>query len=257
MVTTSLDYITRNILLKRNYPIHYYLQFLLFCREALSEISMDDLQVINYINLPVNSYNACNLPNDFLDEVNVLLPIGQKLRPLVKDTSITPLNNFDSNFNIITYQAAAAQSPASLIYNNVFLSAIFNSTSFNSYGEPVGKFFGIGAASPADTYNIIKSRNQIQLNESLVTSNVVLEYLGNGTSANAITQITPYAERTIDAYAMWKFKENNRTYSAGEAGQAEQLYIKERLILRARMSDITINGIRRIIQRNSTGSIHN
>lgn len=257
MVTTNLDNIVRTILLKRRYTLHWYLEFLLYARECLREISMDELRVINFAMLPVNSYNAVDLPDDYLDEVSVSLPIGQRLRPLVKDQSITPLNAFDSDFNIIKYQAAATQTVTSLIYNNVFLSALWNTTTFNEYGEATGRFFGMGAGSPTDTYNVIKSRNQIQLNEGLTVDNIVLAYIGDGTSSDASTQIDPYAIKTIDSYCMYLFKENNRTYGIGETKIAWDMYIQQRQILRARMSDLTINRIRRSIQRNSTGSIHN
>jgi len=257
MVTVSLDSIVRNILLKRRYSLHWYLEFLLYAKECLREISMDDLQVVNFVMLPVDANGAANLPNDYLDEVSVNLPVGQKLKPLVKDSSITPLQAFDSDFALTTYQLGATQVASALIYNNVFLSGLWNTTTFNEYGEPTGRFFGIGAASPTDTYNIIKSRNQIQLNEALTTSSIILAYIGNGTSSDAATQIDPYAEKTIDTYCMYLFKENNRTYSPSEAKMAWDMHIQQRQILRARMSDLTVNKIRRIIQSNSTGSIHN
>jgi hypothetical protein len=257
MVTVTLDKIIRNILLKRKYPIHYYLEFLLYTSEALRELSMDvNIGIINTKNLPVNAYNAVDLPNDFLDLISVNMTAGQKLRPLVADNSITPLNAFDSSFNITTYQNTAIQQSNALIYNNVFLTtALWNTTSFNQYGEPTGRFFGIGAGSPSETYRLIKERNQIQLNENLVATNIVLCYISNGLTADTASQISPYAERTIDSYAMWQFKENNRTYGAGEAEQARQIYISDRKVLTARVSDITIDGIRRIIQKNSKGSI--
>lgn len=257
MVTTSLNAIVRNILMKRGYPIHYYMEFLLYAREALQKISLDDLLVINTQIIPIDDNKAGILPNDFQDEVSVNLAIGQKLRPLVRDQSITPLQAFTSDFAITTYQANATLVSDGLLYGNPFLAALWNVTVFNDYGEPTGKIFGAGAGTPSDTYSIFKSRNQIQLNENLSVSSVVMMYIGDGTSSDNATHIDVYARDTIDSYSMYLFKSNNRTYSDGDAERARLIYIDDRRVLRARLSDITINGIRRIIQRNSTGSIHN
>lgn len=257
MVTTSLNSIVRNILMKRGYPIHYYMEFLLYAREALQKISLDDLLVINTQMIPIDSNMAGILPNDFQDEISVNLAVGQKLRPLVRDNKITPLQAFTSDFAITTYQQNSTLVTNGLIYGNPFLAASWNVCTFNEYGEPTGRIFGAGAGSPSDTYNIFKSRNQIQLNERSSASSVVLMYIGDGTSSDNATHIDVYARDTIDSYSMYLFKLNNRTYSEGDAERARLIYIDDRLILRARLSDITINGIRRIIQRSSTGSIHN
>ena len=256
MTTVSLDGIVRNILLKRKYPLHYYIEFMLYAQEALRELSFDQLRSINTKSLPVNDYNAIDLPDDYVDYCSVNLPIGQKLRQLVSDDSLTPLNAFDSNFNITEYQTIG-QTTNPLFYNNIFLSALWNTTTFNQYGEATGRFFGIGAGRPEDTFRVVKERNQIQLNESLGASSITLCYISNGLSADAATQIDPYAQATIDAYCMYLFKENNRTYGAGEAEAARQLYIQQRLILRARVNDLTPNKLRRIVQRNSQASIKN
>jgi hypothetical protein len=80
---------------------------------------------------------------------------------------------------------------------------------------------------------------------------VVLEYVSNGMDADSATQIDWYAKDCLEAYCMWQFKENNRTYSAGEAEVAKQEYINQRLILRAELSDLTTDNLKRIVQRNS------
>jgi hypothetical protein len=76
-----------------------------------------------------------------------------------------------------------------------------------------------------------------------------MQYIGSGMNADAATQITPYAFETIDAYIMWQMKENSRTYGDGEAERARQLYIAERQILRARLSPLTTEVMKRAMQR--------
>jgi hypothetical protein len=50
---------------------------------------------------------------------------------------------------------------------------------------------------------------------------------------------------------MWQFKEMNRNYNEGEKERARQLYINERLKLRARVADWSIAKVKRIAQQAS------
>ena len=52
-------------------------------------------------------------------------------------------------------------------------------------------------------------------------------------------------------------KENNRTYSANDRMIAKGEYTQQRGILRARKSDLTLEVLKRIIQRNSIAAPKN
>ena len=78
-----------------------------------------------------------------------------------------------------------------------------------------------------------------------------LRYLSNGADSGASTTIDPYFEQTISAYIMWQHKENNRTYGIGERQVAKAEYINQRQIARARKSGLTLEVLKRIINRNS------
>jgi hypothetical protein len=49
-------------------------------------------------------------------------------------------------------------------------------------------------------------------------------------------------------------KAHNRIYNMGERQLAENNYIKERKILRARKSDWSVEKIKRIVQKNTMGA---
>ena len=53
---------------------------------------------------------------------------------------------------------------------------------------------------------------------------------------------------------MWQHKEHNRTYSANQRMIAKQEYLQNRAVLRARKSDLTLNVLKRIINKESIGS---
>ena len=102
-----------------------------------------------------------------------------------------------------------------------------------------------------DTFKENRARNEIKINEDLNVTEAVLEWASNGMDADSSTHIDWYAKDVLEAYAMWQFKEHNRTYSAGEAENERQKYIQQVLIYRAEKSDLTINKLKRLCQGNA------
>lgn len=252
MILTSIDSIVRNNLLRQGKPLHFYLQELIYAVECLSEITMDDLQVIHTQILPVNNYNAVDLPSGYVDKTGVFLKVGQKLQPLTEDNSISPLNNFDTDFNIIRFDSVgqANSSDQSVVYINGLLNTYFYGFApYDSLGEPLGRIGGIGNPTN-NTYKIVKERNQIQLNENLSVDNIVLQYIGDGRNADSVSSIESYALSTIRAYIDYRVKDFNRSYSRGEVEQARQMYLIERKTLRGRKSNLTMTALRQIVYKN-------
>ena len=253
--TTTLDKIVRTALSKKNYPLHFYTQFLVYGREALQELTMDDLKVFNTKILPVNSYNAVDIPADYLDYVVVGVMTEQGIRPLVETNKMNVLNNFDSNYNIQEWMGDVdTNTGSSLIYYGGFPFSQWYTTHWNNFGENIGRYYG-SRGGYSDTFTISKDRNQIQLNEHLQgLENIYLQYASDGSDSGSATTIDPYAELTIQSYMMWQHKNHNRTYSETERAIAKQEYIQQRQILRARKSDLTLTVLKRIINRESIGS---
>lgn len=252
MTIISLDQIVRNILLKRRYTIHFYLDHLIPAKDCLRELSFDlPMQTLRYKVLTLNDNHAIELPTDYVDYSSVSVRIGQYLKPLVEDDGLDLVPNYDSNFVIQPYsQGPATDTNQQLTYYNGWLTPMWFMVNWNAFGENTGRQFG-GVSTYSDTFKVNKARNEIKINENLGYTSYVLEYVGNGLDSDSATHIEAYAQATIEAYCMWQFKENNRTYSAGEASVAEQLYIKERQILTARFSDLTMDRLKRIVQKNS------
>lgn len=258
MTVVSLDQICKNLLLKRRYSLHYYLDFLLSSKDALREISFDlPIQTARYKCLPVNpNGNTADLPDDYSDYSRVSIRVDQWIHPLVENDQMQLVPNYDSDFNIQPYSGGVATQSPTLAQFGYSLSGYYSPywymVNWNTWGENTGRNFG-GVGAYCDTFRIDKSRNQIKLNENLYVGEVLLEYIGNGLDADSATHIDVYAQNTIEAYAMWQFYLHNRTYSQNEANDMEQKYIKERLILAARLSDLTLDRLKRIVQGNSNG----
>lgn len=252
MTTISLHSIVYNLLLRRRYPIHYYLDFLIPAKDCLRQLSIDgEVDAVRMQCLPLNDNHAIDIPNDYVDWIEVGYRNGQYTQPLIEDNSLSLIPNFDSNFVIQPYSEGIATSPQLPAPSNYgWGTGYWWTVNWNNFGENLGRQFG-GVGGMGDTFRENKARNEIKINESLRVSEIVLTYGSSGMDADSATHIDIQAQDTIESYCMWQFKENNRTYSDGAAAIAKQEYIDQRKILRARKSDLTIDKLKRIVQINS------
>lgn len=255
MQVTSLDAIVKNILIKKGYSLHWYIDFLVYAKDCLLELSLDeDIQTIRRAILPIDQDTfRADLPIDFLDYAKIFARTDQYMRPLVEDNSLDLIPNYDSDFVNHPY-SDGVQTQLSVEQNSFFPS--YNSSNmwwmvnWNSYGENLGRQFG-GTGSYIDTFRIDWANKQIKVNERLFATEIGIEYIGDGMDADSATHITVYAKQTIELFCYWQLYLNNRTYTQAEADDMEQKYLAERVRLRARLSDLTIEKLKRSVQKNT------
>jgi hypothetical protein len=121
-------------------------------------------------------------------------------------------------------------------------------------GENIGRLFGGSAPFQTNSFKVIPERGQIQFDESLHATVVVLEYISSGQTMNNATRIDPQAQACIEAYMDWKYKSHSKRFSPGEAQMAMQLYKIELRRFRARRSDVTPWDLRQAIYRSYMGA---
>lgn len=253
MTTVTLDQIVRNMLLKKGYPIHFWLPFMVYAKDALRESAFDELLIINTKKLVVNAQNSVDLPNDYVDFVNVGVQSGQNVKPLVETDKINPLVARTSTFQPTTYGALASNANNQIFFGTLY-PFYYNTVYWNDFGEPMGRMFGLGAGVQDDVFSVFPERGQIQLTERLSIDHIILEYISDGMTADAATKVTPYAYECISSYINWQHKEGNRTYGEGERERAKEEYISQRMVLRARKSDLTMERVIRTFQKGTYGS---
>lgn len=248
MIFTNLDIIVRRTLLEKNIPIHFYLEFLLHASASVRELTFDTLKVINTEFLPVDSYNAVDLPGDFVDDLCVYLPVGGMLQEVPKNYNLTPLRNRNSSGEFVPYTNSTVNGltenilgiqPQWLWFWNV-----------NDWGEPTGRFFGAPGGVKGG-YNVFKERRQIQLAPELVSTGIVLSYISDGQRADNATQIDVQATATIQSYIAWKSGTSAAHKDSGEA----RTYYNERRILRGHLNELTKADLLNIIRNNTHAAI--
>jgi hypothetical protein len=252
MTVISLDQVCKNLLLKRRYSLHFYLDFLIPAKDCLRELSFDlPINTLRYKVLPLNENHALDIPSDYQDYARVSYRVGQYLRTLVPDDSLDLIPNYDSNFDIQPYSSGIASDPTnpSLFYLG-YSAPYWWTINWNAFGENLGRQYG-GVMAYNDTFKENRTRNEIKINENLNITEAVLEYIGDGMDADSATHINSYCQNAIEAYCMWQFKEHNRTYTESEAQVAKADYDNEFEKLTARLSDLDIPLFKRIVQKTS------
>lgn len=105
MKYTTLDKVVKGVLLQKKFPIHFYIDFLVYAQRAFEEISWDTIGNIRALKLSINSYGAITLPSDFVDIIKIGLSYGQFVRPMHHREAINRLNEFQYDRVVATLGA--------------------------------------------------------------------------------------------------------------------------------------------------------
>lgn len=251
MQLVTLDSIVRRKLLETGLPIHWYAEYLFHCASAMRELAKDSLQIINSARLPINTYGAADLPQDFMDDIGCYQPWGGLLQPIPKQDNINPIRIHNPTTGAFTpYTTNNVNTPSNTIYGyNPGAVWFWN---INDWSEPTGRYFGAGGGANSG-YKVIKERRQIQFVGLPETDSIALLYISNGQSVDNASQIDWLAFQVIGAYADWKRSANAAIKDSYEA----HTYYNERRLFRSSMNSITLDDIRNTLRKNYMASAKN
>lgn len=241
----SLDTIVRSTLMRRGYSLHWYVQFLKHSADCLRELGFDTLKNVNTKVIPVTAGNVVKLPCDFVDWTKVGTKTGQYVSRLTQNEAMNRLPNY-SGGQIANYGEAGT--------STYYSGYAYGWNWYNDLGEFNGELYGATGGVQAG-FKLLRERGIIQLSEQITATEIVLEYIGDGTACDNATKIHPYAQAAIEAYVVWQLKEHNRNYGAGERQLAHNQFIVEHKKLRSRLNPITTNDIINIFNRSKTASV--
>jgi hypothetical protein len=239
---TLLDKLIRENLLSSRLPLHYYTESMMHASRCLQEMYFDSLKVINTVELTLNPYFAIDLPSDYSTWVSLSEKQGQFLRPITQRQTINPLPNVDQFGNPIPYGDPATKPDTAFSFWG--WPGYFILWNVNDLGEPLGRMYGYNSGI-TDGFIEVPGRNQIQFTERPFFTSVVLQYISDGQSSNAATQVDPYAGMTILSYINWKRSRNANNGKSPEG----MLFGNELRKLRARKDDLTVPDLRRVLQK--------
>ncbi len=251
MVFTNLDIICRRYLLDKSLPIHYYSEALFHASTCLRELTIEALKVINTRSLPVNSYGAADLPDDYLDDVMVGFDGGLTIQPIPHKPNMNPIRVHNATTGEFTRQATTTElRPDGLFFPFVGWTWYWN---MSEYGEPTGRLYGANGGNP-NGYSIFKERRQLQLyGEQMASGSILLQYISDGQSVDAASMVDTQAFSTIQAFIIWKSSKSADNQFSPEGNQ----YTNQRRKLRARVSDLTGETIKDVLHKNYTAAMKN
>lgn len=237
--------IIRNYLLRKGYPIHWYIQSLAYAKDCMRELNFE-LPLPSSINterILVNSVKEAPMPCGYVDWIRFGIEIGQFVKPLVQYNRMNRLPHYDANGQPSIYGTDIA-TDFGILQN---IRWYYPNT--NNLGQNTGGQFGRGTGREIDTLMEIRERGVFKIYENLKIDYLYLEYITDGLSSDSATKVNPYTQSTIEAYINWQYKENSRSYSDGEAQRAKIMYEQEKDKLRSYLSDLSLDQIKRSIQR--------
>lgn len=251
MTYTSLDTITRSVLLQKALTLHWYVQFLKYAADAVRELSFDSMRVVSEVRLKIDKRNfAADLPCDYIDWVFVGIPQGQFIQPIWQRQTVSNLTNYTAQGQPTTYgdvQTANMDFP--------FWPGYWMFQNIDDLGENVGRLYGYNTAFSNNFYKIIPERGQIQFSEAFPCDVCNLQYVGSGQAVSNSTKIDLQAQAVIEARIDWNYKLHaGRRFSEGEIAAAFGHYKIELRRYRARKDDITPWDIRQAIYRTYMGA---
>ena len=251
MVFENLDAIVRRWLLETGRPIHYYAEGLYHAATCLRELTMHSLKVVNVKRLPITEYNAVDLPDDFLDDVMLGIPVGGYVRPVPKTFNLNAMRAVDAEGQFEKYPNAVQN--VEDLNGVVGRARFFWFWNFSEYGEPLGRFYGYNGAEKRNGYEVFRERRQIQLTPGFGADSVILTYISDGQSVDAASQIDTRAQMSIQTYMEWKKSPNANVHRSYEA----QYFYNEVRLMRAKMGDLTSETIKNIVRSNFHASVKN
>jgi hypothetical protein len=240
------------VLLQKQLPMHWYLQFLKYAADGLREETFDSLKIIKTVRIDIDQDNFTALiPCDYVSWVKVGIENGQFIVPLAEQRGINRLPKLDSAGEETLFGNPGGGDNA--LWSN------YTTVCYNDHGEFTGRQYGLGGSNLANTFKELPERGVFQLHENLVATNdqIVLEYISDGTCPDNATQITPLAQKCLEAYVDWQYKLNSRTFGDGAANNAERQFYNQRRKMRARMNKMSPADLKRILRKNYRGSIKN
>lgn len=252
MRVTTLNHLVRSYLSQCRKPIHWYSRFLKYANDGLREQLYDTLQITNTVRLDLNEFFEAEIPSDCIEDgwCKIGVQAGQFVRPLVERETLNRLPNLSpTDGSQINYPSIETTDDWTGLFQ-------WWGININTNGENTGGYYGLGAGSEPDTFKVIPERNVIQVNRQVGVTKIVLEYISDGTYSNAATRVPAIAQRTIETYIDWQYKEHSKSFGAYDAERAKAIFYRECEILRARKDNLTPELVERIINRARKASIH-
>tara|TARA_R110000824_G_scaffold26683_1_gene91438 strand:+ start:2902 stop:3675 length:774 start_codon:yes stop_codon:yes gene_type:complete len=229
----SLDEIIKSLLIQMGEQTeHKYMQMLDIGIRGIKELTMDATQEIKLTTLTVNSNLTADLPCDFVGyrRIGVNVPGGYgvlETHSLAKSDDMAFVHDDVVGCPITVRNSSTVEN--------------LDSTSWISNyrgGENTGGVYGMGGGhNTHGAYRICREKNQIEVSSNFNTgSELILEYISDGSTDDGSYEIHIYAEEALRAYIWWKYCQRKRNHPLQEKEVARRDWYNEKRLAIARFN---------------------
>ena len=243
-VDVNIDSIIRRNLAMRKLPLHYYTPTLVMAKRGLEEMHFDALQKVKIVTLDLDELLKADLPDDFVEEISVGWPVGDKVRPLGYNHRLNKIEvaeAFDQQYDI--YAVADGYGYGGMLAENVY----------NEYLGYKGRNFG-RPVTWVDSYTINREEGFIRLDNKTEITEIQLVYLSMPEKVSDRSVIHPFAQDSLHNYINWQWAVYNN--DKDQELRRRDFYNSYR-ILRARKNKMTTTEVKRIIRNKFGLSVKN
>jgi len=234
--SVKLDEVVKSLLIQQGeYTEHKYMQYLELALRGLKELSFDVLMEVKVATLPVNTNLTVDLPCDYVNytRIGVCKPDG-RIYTLGVDEQICLSRDID-------YCGEEEANTGRL--GGTWIGKYRN-------GESVGGVYGLGGGQNANGYyRIDRENNQIALSSDVQHTEIVLEYISDGSNVNGDNVINTLSEEALRAYMYWKSIQRKRNSTGQDREMARRDWYNEKRLARARVINFTPDQARRITRK--------
>lgn len=233
-----------------------------FALRGLREMGFDMLKRVRSVKRTIDkTNNTIPLPDDFVDVIKIgVVGTDGLVYVFAENKNINMSQKYVSEASIVgpddaeslgqrTDSKTSTGGASEFIQDPVddgFDSYIFRNF---LYGNYEGGLYGIGGGHHSGEYRINYDQNRIEVDTSIGTDEVVIEYIADEARSDNPT-VHVYAEEALRQYIYYKLVERKASVPAQEKARARAEYFNELRRANSRLSNFTKQEALNVIRRN-------
>lgn len=193
----TIDNVVKSVCMDLGEGEERYEQYLHWALKESKNWYLDFAKEICTRLLPVNSYLAVDLPEDYVDWTKVGLKAGNQILTFVHDDFMSfPTDNDLDCIPDKDEDLMPDDTDAGYYYYNLL----------NDKGQDLGKLWGLSVKDNFQGYfRINEAREQIQFRTKMASMDqIYLEYISNGYDPCGLSYVHPYVSQLIELYIHWQ-----------------------------------------------------
>ena len=202
MSLVTLDNVVRNVMVDLGeQSLNKYQTYLQWAIRGFRELKLHNSSYAKIAYLPISNSKSVDLPIDYLKYTKIGVCINDRVVLLGLDDTLCVNHKKDDCGNPLEL----ALNPATT--QDTILGLNYGYYFFDHYrnGQFVGGLYGLGGGdSSLGYYRINEEKNQIQLTSQVPSTEIILEYISDGSDTTGTATVPKYAVEALIQWVHWQ-----------------------------------------------------